>query len=56
MNATRIAPRYITVDNGDGTHSVRDTHTNRWLELDGAEDMLPHQAASLKTEYELGDQ
>lgn len=47
--------RYVTMDNGDGTHSVRDTVEDRWLELDGQEDMRPDQARSLVTEYELGD-
>lgn len=41
------------VDNGDGTHSLRDTVENRWIERDGQEDMLPHQARSLKVEYDL---
>lgn len=37
------------------TWSVRDTVEHCWVELDGSEDMLPHQARSLKSEYESGD-
>lgn len=47
-----MSERYVIVDNGDGTHSVRDTVGQCWLELDDSEDMLPHQARGLKSEYE----
>jgi hypothetical protein len=50
-NSTPAQDRYITVDNGDGTHSLRDTVDSCWIERDGKEDMLPHQAASLLQEY-----
>lgn len=43
--------RYITVDNGDGTHSVRDTIANHWLEFQGREDLTPMEAHDLREEY-----
>lgn len=45
------AERYTIIDNGDGTHSVRDNVAHQWLTRRGEEDMLPHQARSLWTEY-----
>lgn len=46
--------RYTIIDNGDGTQSVWGRGEQRWITLNGAEDMLPHQARSLRAEYELG--
>jgi hypothetical protein len=40
--------RYVTVD---GTHSVRDTVDNHWLEFQGREDLTPEEAHDLREEY-----
>lgn len=41
--------RYVIIDNGDGSHSVRDTVDQHWEEHDNSEDMTPEQALALKT-------
>lgn len=43
--------RYVIVDNGDGTHSVRDTVAQRWVEFQGREDLTPLEAHDLREEY-----
>lgn len=46
--------RYVIVDNGDGTYSLRDTSEHRWIELRGQEDMTRMEAHDLREEYRHG--